>query len=123
MTKFEWTQSVKTLRRPYKASQLHLHGLPKALERIRQAADRDKKMRFTSLWHHVYNIEALGKVKMVIYANHGLRAAIKGMETIFAKIKGDGGIDDLDELIDPVSHIFGIQGVPEMKENEKKFLR
>jgi len=69
------------------------------------------------------DIEALGKVKMVIYANHGLRAAIKGMETIFAKIKGDGGIDDLDELIDPVSHIFGIQGVPEMKENEKKFLR
>jgi group II intron reverse transcriptase/maturase len=61
MAKFEWTQSVKTLRRPYRASQLHLHGLPKALERIRQAANRDRKMRFTSLWHHVYNIEALGK--------------------------------------------------------------
>jgi phosphonopyruvate hydrolase len=69
------------------------------------------------------DIEALGKVKMVIYANHGLRAAIKGMETIFAKIKGDGGIDDLDEFIDPVGHIFEIQGVPEMKENENKFLR
>lgn len=69
------------------------------------------------------DIEALGKVKMVIYANHGLRAAIKGMETIFAKIKGDGGIHDLTELIDPVSHIFEIQGVPEMKENEKLFLR
>jgi len=58
MTKFEWTQSMKTLRRPYRASQLHLYGLPKALERIRQAA---KKMRFTALWHHVYNSEALGK--------------------------------------------------------------
>jgi len=61
MTKFEWTQGVKTLRRPNRASQLHLHGLPKALERIRQAANRDRKMRFTTLWHHVYNIEALGK--------------------------------------------------------------
>jgi phosphonopyruvate hydrolase len=69
------------------------------------------------------DIKALGKVKMVIYANHGLRAAIKGMETIFAKIKRDGGIDDLNEFIDPVSHIFEIQGVPEMKENEKLFLR
>src|SRR5210317_2267887 len=59
MTKFEWTQSVKTLRRPYRASQLHLYGLPKARERIRQAANRDRKMQFTSLWHHVYNIEAL----------------------------------------------------------------
>jgi group II intron reverse transcriptase/maturase len=38
-----------------------LFGLPNALERIRQAADRDKEMRFTSLWHHVYNIEMLRK--------------------------------------------------------------
>jgi hypothetical protein len=45
------------------------------------------------------------------------------METIFAKIKRDGGIDDLDEFIDPVSHIFELQGVPEMKENEKLYLR
>lgn len=30
-----------------------------ALERVRQAAERDKKMRFTSLLHHVYNIDAL----------------------------------------------------------------
>ena len=69
------------------------------------------------------DIEALGKVKMVIYANHGLRAAIKAMETILEKIKNDGGIDDLNEFIDPVSHVFEIQGVPEMKENENKFLR
>ena len=69
------------------------------------------------------DIEALGKVKMAIYANHGLRAAIKAMETIFEKIKSDGGIDDLNEFIDPVSHIFEIQGVPAMKENENKFLR
>ena len=69
------------------------------------------------------DIEALGKVKLVIYANHGLRAAIKGMETILAKIKGNGGIDGLDDLIDPVSHVFEIQGVPKMKENEKLFLK
>ena len=61
MTKFEWLQSVKVLRRADKDSQLHLFGLPKGLERVRQAAERDRNVRFTSLWHHVYNIEALGK--------------------------------------------------------------
>jgi phosphonopyruvate hydrolase len=69
------------------------------------------------------DIRELGKVKMVIYANHGLRAGIKAMETVFAKIRRDGGIYDLDALIDPVNHVFDIQGVPEMKSNEKKFLR
>ena len=68
-------------------------------------------------------IKELGKVKMVIYANHGLRASIKAMERVFDKIKKDGGIYDLDELIDPVDHVFDLQGVPLMKENEQKFLR
>ncbi len=29
------------------------------LERIRQAANRDRKMRFTALFHHVYRLETL----------------------------------------------------------------
>ena len=33
--------------------------LQNALKRIRQAAARDRKLRFTSLWHHVYNVERL----------------------------------------------------------------
>lgn len=68
-------------------------------------------------------IKELGKVRVVIYANHGLRASIKAMETVFDKINKDGGIYDLDELIDPVDHVFDLQGIPQMKENERKFLR
>ena len=34
-------------------------GAPSALERVRQAAERDKKVRFTALLHHVYNVERL----------------------------------------------------------------
>ena len=30
-----------------------------ALERIRQAAKKDRKMRFTALLHHVYNLDTL----------------------------------------------------------------
>jgi len=34
-------------------------GLQSALERIRQAASRDKKLRFTGLWHQVYEVSRL----------------------------------------------------------------
>ena len=34
-------------------------GAPSALERVRQAAERDRKQRFTALLHHVYDIERL----------------------------------------------------------------
>jgi RNA-directed DNA polymerase len=32
---------------------------PSALERVRQAASKDKKLRFTALLHHIYNLETL----------------------------------------------------------------
>src|SRR2546428_6524505 len=34
-------------------------GAPSALERVRQAAGKDKKLRFTALLHHIYNLETL----------------------------------------------------------------
>ena len=33
--------------------------LQQALDRIRQAAAKDRKLRFTTLWHHVYNVHRL----------------------------------------------------------------
>jgi len=33
---------------------------PSALERVRQAAKKDTKQRFTALLHHVYDIDRLG---------------------------------------------------------------
>jgi len=32
---------------------------PSALERVRQAAGKDKKLQFTALLHHIYNLETL----------------------------------------------------------------
>jgi RNA-directed DNA polymerase len=34
-------------------------GARSALERVREAAERDKQVRFTALLHHVYNVEQL----------------------------------------------------------------
>ncbi len=69
------------------------------------------------------DIKALGKIKMAIYANHGMRAAVRAVEELFSRIRVDGGIYNIDELLVPVSHIFELQGVSEMKTYERKFLR
>lgn len=69
------------------------------------------------------DITALRKVRMVIYGNHGIRAAVTGMEEVFKQIRSDGGIQNVDKTIVPVTHIFDLQDVPKMKEDEKKFLR
>jgi phosphonopyruvate hydrolase len=68
------------------------------------------------------HIKEFGKVKIVIYANHTFRAAVKATEAVLEEIKRAGGINTLDEMVVPVSHIFEMQGVPQMKENEKKYL-
>lgn len=67
-------------------------------------------------------ILALGKVNLVIYANQPLRAAIKAEVSLLAEIKKERGAHTIDELMVPVSKIFDLQGVPKMKENEKKYL-
>jgi len=41
-------------------------GAPSALERIRQAARADKKMRFTALLHHVYNLDTLREAYLAL---------------------------------------------------------
>jgi group II intron reverse transcriptase/maturase len=41
-------------------------GLPSALDRVRQAACRDKELKFTSLWHHVCNIERLREAYLAL---------------------------------------------------------
>jgi len=42
---------------------------PSALERVRQAATRDKKQRFTALFHHIYNVERLRVAFLAIKKN------------------------------------------------------
>ena len=66
-------------------------------------------------------IKELGKVKLVIYANQVLRSGIKAQETLLQRIREAGGIYDIDDLMVPVSHVFELQGVPKLKENESKY--
>lgn len=62
-----------------------------------------------------------GKVKLVIYANHGIRAAIGAMQEIFAHIH-EYGIGDVDRRLVTLKEVFELQGMPELKQAEERFL-
>jgi phosphoenolpyruvate phosphomutase len=68
-------------------------------------------------------IRALGKIKMVIYGNHAVRASVTAMKKVFAAILKDGGIHDVNRDIVPVEEIFRLQGMDRVKADEKRFLR
>jgi phosphoenolpyruvate phosphomutase len=67
-------------------------------------------------------VEKLRKVKLFIYANQPMRASVKAQEVLLEEIKRAGGIHTIDSMMVPVNHIFDLQGVPAMKEDEKKYL-
>ena len=67
-------------------------------------------------------VEKLRKVKLFIYANQPLRASVKAQEALLEEIKRAGGIHTIDPMMVPVSHVFDLQGVPAMKEKEKRYL-
>jgi phosphoenolpyruvate phosphomutase len=68
-------------------------------------------------------IRALGKIKMVIYGNHAVRASVTAMKKVFATILKDGGIHDVNRDIVSVEEIFRLQGMDRVKADEKRFLR
>ena len=68
-------------------------------------------------------IRGLGKIRIVIYANHAVRAAVGAMREVFAAIRRDGGIHRVDKRIASVEDIFELQRVAAMKAAEKRYLR
>jgi len=68
-------------------------------------------------------IRSLQKIKMVIYGNHGLRAAVTAMKDVFARILKDGGIHNVHKEIVSLEEIFRLQRMDQVKLNEQNFLR
>lgn len=67
--------------------------------------------------------KALGKIGILIYGNHAIRASVTAMQQVFKRIIADGGIQNINDDIVPVSEIFRLQKMEEVKENEKRFMR
>lgn len=64
-----------------------------------------------------------GKIGMLIYGNHALRAAVQGMRTAFASIVSEGSSLAVEANIASVEEIFRLQRMDELKEAERSFLR
>ncbi len=68
-------------------------------------------------------IAALGKVGLIICANHAIRAAVAAMRVTFSRILAEGGIAGVEGTIATVAEIFALQGDERMRELEARFLR
>ncbi|HWA57158.1 MAG TPA: isocitrate lyase/phosphoenolpyruvate mutase family protein [Gemmatimonadales bacterium] len=71
----------------------------------------------------VARARALGTVRMLIYGNHAIRAAIRGMQDAFARVRRDGGIQGVGETIAPLEEVFRLQRMEVARERERRFLR
>lgn len=67
-------------------------------------------------------INELG-IKLVIYANQGIRSSIKAMDETLAKIKQDAGIHSIENKLVSMKYVFELQGLIRMKEEEKIYLK
>lgn len=71
----------------------------------------------------VARVRELGKIGLLIWGNHAVRAAVGAMRKTFAQIRKDGGIHGVESQIATVDEIFGLQGMAKVKDDEKRFLR
>lgn len=62
-------------------------------------------------------------VNLVIFANHGLRAAIRAVEQTYAKILQAGSTLPVENEIATMGRVFELQGMPAMKMDEERFLK
>jgi phosphonopyruvate hydrolase len=69
------------------------------------------------------DIAALGKVGLVIYGNHAIRAAVGAMQAVFAQIRREGGIANVDGKLPSVDEVIELQGDERLRELESKYLR
>ncbi len=62
-------------------------------------------------------------VKVVMYTNHGMRAAVRAIGDVLGEILRNGGSRTVEDKIAPVSELFQLQGMVELKKAEKEYLR
>ena len=72
---------------------------------------------------HEARIRASGKVAMVIYGNHGIRASVAAMQAAFRQVAVEGGIQGVQQSIAPVEEIFRLQRAAERSRRVEPFLR
>ena len=60
--------------------------------------------------------------RVIIYANHGMRASIKAVRAAFARILEEKCAGAIDDMIVPLTEVYELIGVPGMKQAEEAYL-
>ncbi len=60
--------------------------------------------------------------KLMIFANHGLRASIKAMRTVFKEMREKNTTSAADPFVVPMTDVYAIVGVKQMEAEEKAFM-
>jgi phosphoenolpyruvate phosphomutase len=125
-------------------------GLDEALARGRAYADAgadlvlvhskastfDELRRFADAWDRAAPLVAVPTIykdvsaddlaahgfKLVIFANHGLRAGIRAMREAFHTLVRDRRASAVDDRVCALEEVYALIGVPEMQENEREFM-
>ncbi|WP_421997625.1 phosphonopyruvate hydrolase [Reyranella sp.] len=71
----------------------------------------------------VARVRELGKIGLLIWGNHAIRASVRAMRETFARIRAEGGIHGVESSIASVDEVFDLQGMRKVKDDEKRFLR
>ena len=66
-------------------------------------------------------IEALQKVRVVIYANQALRAGIRAMRAVLSSIRQTGSTVAVEEHIASVREVFDLQDMPTFLDTQERF--
>jgi phosphoenolpyruvate phosphomutase len=60
-------------------------------------------------------------ISMAIYANYSVRATVAVLETLFSKMITEGTLSAGNDLVVPMTKIFDLIAVDELKENQQKY--
>jgi len=88
-----------------------------------QEWDRDVPLIAIPTTYYRVKVDELARrgFRMVIYANHGLRASLKAMNETFRSIQEAGSTGPVEGSIASMEEVFEIQGMGAMREDERKF--
>jgi len=101
-----------------------------------KSPDPDEVLEFGRLWDRDVPLVAVPTIyktttastlaevgyKVVIYANHGLRSAIKAMRSTFASLVKDQHCSTVDDRVVPLQDVYDLIGVSTMKAEEKAYM-
>jgi phosphoenolpyruvate phosphomutase len=104
-----------------------IHSKSKSPEQVLEFASRWKRETPLVAVPTTYNTITAAELgrhgfRLVIFANHGLRSAIKGMQQAFTKLLAAGRACVLDDDVVSLKAVFDLVGLDALEASERKYL-